>query len=266
MSFWRNFRYPILETLAILVIFLAISQINFSWSAWESEICRLRNCYCEPFQDGGLFLQPLTALSNLGYILAGLFILQSSNQQTVPSDVIQNSSQFKPVFQRVFGAAVLLAGLFSTFSHASLTRIGEWFDLMGVYGALGFTVWYALIRLMSASLKMFAWGYLLTLAILGFLMATNPHLQQVWIGILLVISTICELTFRSLKRPFMDNRYLIGALVCFISGGVIWMGFGRAPDCPPGVSFPWHVLWHLLSAAALGLLFPYYLSEYRKTE
>ncbi|HEX7976133.1 MAG TPA: hypothetical protein VF498_17120 [Anaerolineales bacterium] len=167
----------------------------------------------------------------------------------------------QPAYAQAYGAAVLAAGLFSFFSHASLTRLGEWFDLMGVYAIAGFLLAYNLVRLAGLAGRGFAGLYAALLGALGVQMALAPQLQQIAVGLLIGAAVVLEAGVRLRRKPQAQDRWLAAAAACFILGGAFWLLNGRAPDCNPASGLPWHTGWHLLSAAAAGLLFRYYISE-----
>lgn len=238
-------------------VMVALTFVPFDWTTWAPEVCRLRNCYCEPFRWGTFVLQPVTSLSNLGYLLAGWMILAAI--PSLPHDD-DNPMRAHHAFAYWQGIALNITGWFSFLSHASLTRAGEWLDLMGVYQLAGFLTLYNLRRLFRLPMAMLLAIYLLVLAVLGFQMAVAPQIQQICIAVLLGAAGLLEVAARLRHHPMGKNRIYIAALALFAAGAILWGSYGRAPECPPG-AFPWHIGWHLLSAAAAGLLFFYYKSE-----
>lgn len=231
-------------------LMIGLVFVPFSWAGLQPEVCGVQNCYCEPFRAGYFVLQPLTALSNLGYILAGTLILASSIARENPK-IRAND------YRGWFAAAAYITGWASYLSHASLTRAGEWLDLMGVYQLLLLLLVYSLHRLTG---RTFHAGYAAVLFLLGLQMIYVPGWQQAAIAVLLAGWVLVEFALRRARRPRGKMRYALLAVVMFAAGSGIWALNGRAPACPPG-AFPWHIAWHLLSAAAFGLLYRYYLTE-----
>lgn len=236
-------------------LMVALVFVRFSWAGFLPEACGLRNCYCESFRSGYLVLQPVNALSNLGYVLVGALILGSRGLGSEPAP---------RRFTRWFGAAAVITGWCSYLSHASLTRLGEWLDLMGIYQLLLVLLVYSLHRLTGKN-----WNRLfLTGIILGALqMAFWPVGQQAVIGLLIAGWAVAEFAARRRllhgeQSPKGEKRFTILAVLLFAAGAGIWAVNGRSPECPPG-SFYWHVAWHLLSAAAFGSLYLFFQSEAR---
>jgi hypothetical protein len=240
-------------------LMILLARVPYSWSGWIPETCALHNCYCEPFRTGYFVLQPITAFSNLGYILAGIVILSEKKQVNMQSFQNRNPMITAPAWIIGYGVTLNLTGWFSFFSHSSLTRVGEWFDLMGVYLLLCLLLIYNLKRagIQRQPLDII---YVLLILILGLQMVWVPQLQQVCITLLLTAVLAAEVWVRLKVHPAGNNRYYPGAIALFAVGAAIWAANGRAPVCAPG-SFPWHIAWHLLSAAAAFLLFRYYLTE-----
>ncbi len=230
-------------------LMIGLAFVPFSWTGFLPEVCGTQNCYCEPFRAGYFVRQPLTALSNLGYVLAGALILASAARENLPGRGED--------FRRWFAAAAFITGWASYLSHASLTRAGEWLDLMGVYQLLLLLLVYSLQRLTGRTFRTL---YLAALALLALQMIYAPGWQQIVIAVLLAGWVLIEFRLRRARRLRGQMRYALLALVLFAAGAGIWAANGRAPACPPG-AFPWHVAWHLLSAAAFALLFRYYQTE-----
>lgn len=231
-------------------LMIGLVFVPFSWAGFLPEVCGVQNCYCEPIRAGYFVRQPLTALSNLGYVLAGALILASDPAR-------ENPLGRGPVYRRWFAAAAVTTGWASYLSHASLTRAGEWLDLMGIYQLLLVLLVYSLQRLAGRTFRAI---YIVALLLLALQMIYAPRWQQAVIAALIGGWMLVEFLLRRVRYTRGQNHYALLALVLFAAGASIWAANGRAPICPPG-SFPWHVAWHMLSAAAFGLLYRYYQTE-----
>jgi hypothetical protein len=167
----------------------------------------------------------------------------------------------------VFGATLIAAGLGSLFYHASLSRAGEWTDLVGIYLFLSFLVYYNLSRLVPVRPAVLAGAYAATNLVLGLQMAIAPQLQQLCFGLLAAGAMLIE--FQVLRkdqllqerRPRIERGYLAAALACFAAGAALWSMDGTLLHCRPDHPVQWHALWHLLAAGAGAFLYIYYLSE-----
>jgi hypothetical protein len=243
---WR----PTLLFLSIASGLILIARLPFSWDAWQPDECRLRNCFCEPIHADQLALQPINALSDLPYILCGLLIFDAP---AVPAK--------RRLFQRAFGAGLLVAGFFSFFYHASLTAAGAWFDLMGVYLISETLLFYNLSRLQVFSRKVITTSFVVILILLGIQMVLAPGLQQICFIGLLVGAGCLEIAVRRIRQPNLDDRWMLAGLTSFALSGFIWVFSERILVCNPASPIPWLAGWHLFSALAAGFLFLYYASE-----
>lgn len=240
----------------VLVGLLAVGSLTFNylpnvWAGWAPDPCRTVDCFCEAFQDRWVF-QPLVAYSNLAYVLVGGLVLAwcPTRHQLSQSG-----------YAGVYGGITIGVGVGSFFYHASLTRIGEWFDLMGMYALTGFLVLYNLTRLRAFSGKVFGGLYLILLAALGVGLIVANAWQQVYMAGLVVVALVLEGLVLVKRRPRVEWRYLVGGLACFGLGALFWAGSAPGEWCGRLGPIPPHTLWHSLSAAAVGLLFLYYRSD-----
>ncbi len=229
----------------------------FSWTGWSYEYCGRHNCYCEPFREGYFVRQPYTAASNFGYLLVGALILQEGVQRrkTAP-DGRGGIFVFTPTW---YGTSLLLAGWFSFFSHASLTRAGEWFDLMGVY-LLESTLLVLSLNRLAVRRKWLGGLMVAILAAGGVQMAAAPQWQMGVIGVLLAGIAGAEIVGRVKGAPHGDNRFLLAGTGLYAAGVAVWGLAGRQGGCL-GSWFPGHTIWHVLSAAAVGIFFCYFFQR-----
>jgi hypothetical protein len=214
------------------------------------------NCFCEPLRDS-FIRQPINTYSNLAYVLVGLLILANARTDSARANLMSSHR----AFPTVFGIATILIGVGSFFYHASLTFVGQWFDLMGMYLFASFALLYNLARLRPMRGTTFAVGYVVMNALLGYLLIVNPFIRrQVFAGMIWVVLALEALVLLA-ERPKMKTRYLIGALVSLIIAYGIWILDESRAWCDPTSLLQGHALWHGLTAAAAGLLYLYYRSE-----
>ena len=240
-----------LLALILAVVFILLFPIHFSWEGWAPEFCRTSNCYCEPFHNGFFVLQPITAYSNLGFLAAGAFIFNYGAVR------FRNSHPFGSFDQNLLGICCLLAGSFSFFSHASLTRVGEWLDLMGVYTLAGFFLFANLGSLLPAIRRGLAHLYGVTLVILGLQMAFAPQLQFLFVSGLTGGVILTEILGIATGRTEGNRRILLLVVLILAVGGFFWGPGGGSSGCLFNTHFPAHVVWHLSAAAAAVGLFLY---------
>jgi hypothetical protein len=259
---WRDLVPPFIVFGLLAAILFALGRVRGSWSALAPDPCRVQDCFCEPFGNG-LALQPANTYSNLGLLLVGLLAAWTGARGQFPAAFAQNANRMisRPACPLIFGATLCAAGVGSLFYHASLSRAGEWTDLVGIYLFLSFLLFYNLSRLVPVRLGVLAGAYIAANLVLGIQMAVAPQLQQVCFGLLAAGAIGIELLVLRRRRPEIDRRYLAAALACFAAGAALWALDGTLLPCQPAWPIQWHAIWHLLSAAAGGFLYAYYLSE-----
>jgi hypothetical protein len=245
--------------------FAVIDTMNapHAWTDWPPDYCRTVNCYCEPIRDR-LVAQPVATYSNLGFIVAGLFIIVTSLRAPAST---ANPMAANKGYAVLFGISMICTGLFSFFYHASLTKVGDLFDLMGMFLFTGFLALYGFARLRPMSGPAFISAYIILNIVLAIGLIVAYGLQQVYFLILIVVAVASETLHLRRHQPNIKARFMGLALLVFALGGSVWVmdGSGLLP-CNPTAPFTWHGVWHLSAALAGALMFLYYWSEGRSEE
>lgn len=238
------------------LVFLTLNFLPNPWAGWAPDPCQIQDCFCEGFQNR-FVRQPLAAYSNLAYVLVGTLIL------TAPAPSSGNAFRAESAYARLYGMMTVGIGAGSFFYHASLTRVGEWFDLIGMYALTSFLLLYNLTRLRTLSAGVFSAIYLILLTMLGVGLIWANAWQQVYMAALVVGALVLEGLVWVKRHPLVEGRYLLGGLACFGLGALFWAGSAPGPGgwCGRLGPIPPHVVWHTLSAAAAGLMYLYYRSE-----
>ncbi len=245
----------------VTLVSLLLNTLPDLWAGWPPDPCRATDCFCEPFQNR-LVRQPLAAYSNLAYVLVGVFVLAS--RPTAPSP--GNALCAQPAYSILYGAMTIGIGAGSFFYHASLTRVGEWFDLMGMYALTAFLLLYNLTRLLALTRWVFVTLYLVLLLALGLGLIWANALQQVYMAALVVGALVLEGLVLAKRHAQIEWRYRAGGVACFGLGALFWATSAPGELCGRLGPIPPHVLWHSLSAIAVGLLYLYYRSEAGRLE
>ena len=235
---------------------LALAFVNYSWTDWQPATCLPNNCFCEPLRDG-FIRQPINTYSNLAYILVGLLILAHARDAQARANLMSSHH----AYPLIFGGVTMAIGVGSFFYHASLTFVGQWFDLVGMYLFASFALLYTLARLRPMRGTTFAIGYVVMNAMLGYLLVVNPDVRrQVFAAMIYGVIALEALVLLA-ERPRMQTRYFIGALSSLAVAYGIWMLDESRVWCDPSSILQGHALWHFLTAASAGLLYLYYRSE-----
>lgn len=247
-----NFKFWWLKALAVFAVLtgvgLGLAALPSPWESWPRDGCERVNCYCETLRDS-FVVQSVSTQSNLAFVLVGLLIVFAPPRATA-----------RPAYQTVFGLAVMAVGFGSWLYHASLTRVGEWFDLVGVYLLLSLILVVNAHRLRPLRPATLAALYVVINVIGGVQMIVAGALQQVVFVTLLGGALLLEIAVWLRRRPQMQFGWLAAALTTFALAAITWLADARLP-CDPASLFQWHGLWHALTATAAGFVFLYFRSE-----
>ncbi|CAG0928341.1 hypothetical protein TFLX_00860 [Thermoflexales bacterium] len=270
----RPFIRPCVLFLLITLALIPLRWLPAPWDSWRAATCLPDACFCEAI-GAGFIRQPIATWSNLAFVLVGLLILE---------DVLWSSStRLNLLAQRrtygvVYACAAILIGLGSWFYHTSLTFVGQWFDVMGMYLLGTFMVLYNVTRLRPLSNRAFVVSYVWFNLALGLGLISVPELRRYLFGGLLLIAIALEVILRRHRRngvspsggewltesspPISGSpRYFIAALVIYLLAQIIWTLDLNRIICDPDSLLQGHAVWHGLTALAVGLVYWHYRSE-----
>lgn len=284
---WLALSITLMSTCACAAILF-----GFAAAGWPGE--ELRNCfgsylyepkcYCERPRGEApgdfWFAQPVNSVSNVAFVIVGLLIAVAADTRRYPSQQCwknKNPMTQTRMYPVAFAAVTSLMGPGSTFLHASMTVWGSQVDVICMFLIALYLVVYGLVRLVPLSSSVAALLYCTgttALSLWTFLSATSQ--QTLIVFIVLLAAAIC---FEGLVRwrrrgknvknmagrqekATADLRLLFLSIGIFGVGIAVWcLSKSGGPLCFPHSVFQGHGLWHILSAAAIGFLFLYALSE-----
>ncbi len=257
----NRYTRPLILFGIITLAALALNFIPSPWTAWRPSLCFPR-CFCETIGNGAV-RQPANTYSNLGYVLVGLLIALSAPAIAPEPTEKRNLLQSQRGYVLLYGWAVVSIGVGSLFYHASMTYIGQFFDWVGMYAFISFVVVYNAVRLMGRPVPGLLFGavYTLLLTALCVNFFINPELRVGIFQNLIIVGLGIEAVVLLIRRPRVQILYLVAAIACLVAARVIWGWDADGTLCTPGSLLQGHAAWHLLTAAATALLYPYYLSE-----
>jgi hypothetical protein len=216
------------------------------------------DCFCEAIHTGAV-AQPANTWSSFGFVLIGLLIIrQSAEDSHLRKTNLMTRQRAHP---RLFGATLILIGLGSAFYHASLTFVGQFFDLMGMYLAASFIVLYNHSRLSPLTGRSFVMAYLLINTILAVTLIQYPTLRRYIFGLMILATLVPEYRLRAQKTVMINSRLLQVAWGTLLLAFAVWVLDLTKILCNPTSWLQGHALWHLLGAVAGGFLYLYYRSE-----
>ncbi len=218
--------------------------------------------FCEGPYDG-LLVQPANALSNAGFVVAGLLVAWRAGRPDLLGDVLPRYRGLPTAYAVV----TVLLGPASAAMHATQSAVGGHLDLLSMYLVASFAAAYALTRLRHRGSVFFFTVFLLMVAACELVGAYPGEVPVVMVAgnvafatLLLTAAVVETRLWRRADGTRTDLRYGIAAVASMLIAFVIW-NLDQGPWCDP---FSWHqghAAWHLLCAVAAYLLFRLYASE-----
>ena len=248
--------------LVIVIASVALSFLDYSWEGWKPATCMPDQCFCERIRDGTI-RQPSNTWSNHALVLVGLLIITAAKGDVSGTSHSKNSNPMtsKPAYPIVFGLSAMLTGFGSMFYHASLTFLGQWFDVMGMYLLASFLLLYSSSRLLSLSSRAFVVFYPAINILLGYSLVAWPDLRRYVFGLLIVAALASEVLVHRTLRPRVATRYLGAAILSLAIAFGIWILDLGGIFCSPDSWLQGHAVWHILSALAIWYIYLYMRSE-----
>jgi dihydroceramidase len=270
--------------LLILAAWGAFTLLPISWEGWQPATClATTGCFCEAIHPGSQ-AQPANAWSSLAFVLPGLLVLmhlsekkplllkhpKGSSSPSSPSSPFLRASVVKhfnspfnahPAYKLTFGIALIVIGLGSAFYHASLTFVGQFMDVMGMYLLISFAVLYGLARLTRLSARGMTLAYLASNLVLAASLIWLPEIRREVFGGLVGLTLAVEAWRIWKNRPNLQVRWLALAFASLGLAYAIWILDNNGWLCAPQSMFQGHALWHILGALAAWFLFRYYRGE-----
>ncbi len=262
----KSYRSILITPLAIFAVIalgsVALNWVNYSWANWLPASCMPNHCFCEALGDG-FIRQPVNTYSNLAFVLVGLLML-AIGRDDWRRGAKNNLMQSERSYPIIFGVAAIVIGVGSFFYHASMTFVGQWFDVMGMYLFATLALVYTYARLRPIRPKMVLLAYIVVNAMLGYLLVVSPEARRQVFAAMIYAIIALELLVLFVERPKMRTRYFIAPLFTMAVAYGIWILDDNSVLCDSTSLLQGHAIWHLLTAVSAFLLFLYYRSEMGK--
>lgn len=253
----KKFLFLVFGLLICLLTFAVLSSVDPKlWSEWQPATCISNGCFCEQISVDKPLRQPINTASSLAFVVAGsvLLILDAKIRK-------RNSKVMARSHTNLLVASLLFIGIGSAFFHASLTLLGQFFDVFGMYLLGAFILSYGLKRLYGWNDRLSLVFYLCVVVLLGTLLISWPETRRFAFAIVLVLSIGVETLYQRRRSPDLSIGYWYTSIAVLTGAFMIWILDNSRMLCAPLGYIQGHAVWHVLGAISVVLLYGYYVSE-----
>ena len=238
-----------LSVVAAMAVPIGLSAAGVRWADWLPATCMPAGCFCEADRAGWL-RQPVNVVSSLAFCLVAALVVLGRGAPAGGSDDRED--------RYLFWATATFIGLGSSFFHASLTFVGQTFDVLGMYLlATLLLLWSARRRLpwtSSARVAIYVLGNIVLLAML----IAWPGLRRWVFGGLVAGIVLAEGVGGSTADVRPSRKYLLIAIGLLLAGFAIWILDLTKILCNPDSLIQGHAAWHLLGAVSALAAYAHY--------
>lgn len=263
----RHLILPIIVFIILLVSLSIISTINYSWGDWRPATCMTTEigCFCEKIRDDTV-RQPANTWSSLALTLLGFLVLAQARVdiRSTSNIVSNNPITTKYIYALIYGFSMIIIGLGSAFFHASLSFMGQTFDVLGMYLFVSFFIVYDLSRLYSLEEYITVILFISLNGVFAYFLVICLEFRRHIFIVALISALLLEIKLRRKKNTVIHSKYIIYAFVMMLISFIIWLLDTFKIICYPESLFQLHAIWHLSGTFAAGLLYLYFRSENTK--
>lgn len=220
------------------------------WEGWSQATCMPDRCFCEAIGEGAI-RQPANTWSSLAFCVAAVLVAVELRKGPGARGITQLQGW-------CFAVAAFIVGAGSAFYHASLTFLGQWIDVEGMYLLALVGVCANVDALRPGAPKRFVPLYFGLNAAMGVALATVPFLRRYAFFAAIIAIVATEVMVR--KRGLRDwpPRPLYAAIGLMVVAFGIWGLDLTHTLCAPQSWVQGHAVWHVLGACATYALWRYY--------
>lgn len=242
--------------LSLLTIFALERQAPSSWDAWQPATCMPTKCFCEAVDTAGPIRQRVNTSSSLSFIFSGFLIIA-----LYQSRKWSKMSALSPSCVALLACSSIIIGVGSAFFHASLTLVGQFFDVFGMYLLASLMLSYGLKRLWDWRNITMLNCYIVLTATLSILLIVVPETRRYLFALVIILSIIVEVLVRRSKQFLIETIWWNIAFLFFVTGYIVWILDNFKVVCAPNSLLQGHSIWHIFGAIAVVFLYRYYASE-----
>jgi len=248
--------FPVLIAVMIssmtVITFVALPAT--AWNDWQPATCLKTGCFCESANVQSPVRQTANTYSSLAFVFSGMIVLSQMRQK-------HSAKRLQGGYSAIMGVACIVIGVGSAFYHASLTFIGQFFDVFGMFMLTAFMLVYAWERIWNLRLTTTLGLYLVLNLFLSWLQIAIPDTRRYVFAIILIVALLCEYYFRMKAKPQIEVRWLRYGISLLAVAYIIWISDNTRTICFENSLLQGHAAWHILGAVSVLFLHWYYASE-----
>jgi dihydroceramidase len=246
-------RIPIFTALLLsLITIVLLSRLPADvWADWKPATCLAKGCFCESISSHGPIRQTANTVSSLAFVCSGTLVMLRPKK----------SSRMPRVYSVIMGLSIVIIGVGSAFYHASLTFVGQFFDVFGMFLLAAFMLVYAWERIWNLRCAVTLSLYLGLNLFLSWLQFAIPDTRRYAFAIVLIAALLFEYYFRLKTKPQIDVRPLSLGIGLLTLAYFIWILDNTRLVCLETSLLQGHAVWHILGAVSVFFLHRYYVSE-----
>ncbi|MBU1668599.1 ceramidase [bacterium] len=238
--------YATLSTVALTLFTLYLLYLYQDLPHYEMATCMPDQCFCEAINRDSFIKQFSNTFSSFSFVYLGFFIFFKSYKA--------------PLFQ-IFGIFAVSIGFGSAFFHATLSFLGQTFDIAGIYLLTSFILIYAFYRNHKLSIGESIILLVVINLILDLGLLIAPELRRYLVAFMIVVGIGSEVIYIKSKQPIIHKKWIKYSIITILLAFVLWVLDISKLLCFPESIFQGHALWHILSTLSIYYLYRYYASE-----
>lgn len=244
---------PVLIALLLsLATLLVLSRLPADvWTDWEPATCLATGCFCESASAHSPIRQTANTFSSLAFVFSGALVMARPKK----------TSRMPYPYSVLMGLSIITIGVGSAFYHASLTFIGQFFDVFGMFLLAVFMLVYSWERIWNLRPRITFDLYLALNVFLSWLQIVVPDTRRYAFAIVLIVALLLEYYFRLKAKPQIEVRWLRLGIKLLSAAYFIWILDNTRLVCFEHSLLQGHALWHILGAVSVFFLHRYYVSE-----
>jgi hypothetical protein len=253
-------QYKIIPLLCIILVcssFVILPSYGVDWNEWRQASCMPDNCFCEKVNLNYILRQPANTISSFSFVFFGIFSFISLNFR----NKILSDKKRQKLYINILIFSVIMIGFGSSFYHASLSFLGQFFDVFSMYLLVTYILVYNWKRKFSLNIINFGIIYFILNLALAILLVNYPETRRFLFALVLVLALIFEYHFIYLQKPGSYVKLLNISLLTFAIAYSTWLLDNFRVLCDSSSLMQGHSVWHILCALSSYLLILYYEKE-----